>query len=175
VFDSIVSAGADQLLHVYLNDHRAGGIGARAVAERSRASNEGNGFGAFLGWFVEQLDEDLEQLDRVVARCGGRVSPAKMLGARMGAEAGRLKLNGRLWSYSPLSRVLEFELLRSGVAGKTQLWQTIDALGPDHPASMAIDVKDLLRRAEQQAAQLTEMSAKASLLAFAASGSDMAS
>ena len=48
----------------------------------------------------------------------GRLKP---LAAVFGERLGRLKLNGRLWGYSPLSRLDELELLQIGVVGKRML------------------------------------------------------
>ena len=62
----------------------------------------------------------------------------KTAGAKVGEVLGRLKPNEHLTGYSPLSRVLELEMLRSGVQGKLALWdslyeisETDDRLDPD--------------------------------------------
>jgi hypothetical protein len=46
------------------------------------------------------------------------------VGAR---ESGRLKLNGELTRYSPLSRLLELEDLTAGIEGKRALWLALEA------------------------------------------------
>ena len=40
-------------------------------------------------------------------------------------KAGRLKLNGQIRGYSPLSRLVELEGLEVGVTGKRSLWQAL--------------------------------------------------
>ena len=37
----------------------------------------------------------------------------------------RLKLNGRLRGYSPVSRLEEFEMLTAGIVTKASLWRTL--------------------------------------------------
>lgn len=68
-------------------------------------------------------------------------------------RVGRLKLNGRLRTYSPLSRFVELEFLAMGIEGKKLLWGTLRDLAglsrlPD------IDFDDLIKRAERQRADL---------------------
>lgn len=50
----------------------------------------------------------------------------KPLLARLGERLGRLKPNGQLTGYSPLSRVLELEILSSMIGGKLQLWNALE-------------------------------------------------
>lgn len=50
--------------------------------------------------------------------------------AGLGEKLGRLKLNGRILGTSPLTPVLELELMRSAVVGKIGLWQTLRDLSP---------------------------------------------
>jgi hypothetical protein len=57
-------------------------------------------------------------------RLGIRINPVK-IGLAVGAERlGRLKLNGRLGTYSPLSRFMELDVLAMGIEGKKLLWTT---------------------------------------------------
>nr|WP_239148871.1 hypothetical protein [Streptomyces sp. SID12501] len=46
---------------------------------------------------------------------------------RLSEKAGRLKPNGRLFSRSPLSDVLELESMLLGVQGKTSCWRPLTA------------------------------------------------
>jgi hypothetical protein len=169
VLERFTSATPDQLLHIYLNDHRSGAVVAHALAKRSRDSNEGTEFGDFLDEFVPVLEDDIDQLDAIFERCEIPTDQLKLGAARLGAELGRLKLNGRLTDYSPLSRVIEFEAMTVGVLGKRKLWKTIAALPSGHPATSAIDASRLIERAESQAARLEALSERASSIAFAGS------
>jgi broad specificity phosphatase PhoE len=92
--------------------------------------------------------EDRETLGRVMTAVDAPRSPLKPLLSRAAERAGRLKLNGRIRSYSPLSRLLELEALVGGVTVKRALWR---ALGQSaDPRLRAFDFGDLERRAEGQ-------------------------
>lgn len=166
MLERITSATPDQLLHIYLNDHRTGAVVAHGLAERARGSNTGNEFGDYLDDFVPALENDIDQLDAVFDQCGVSTDHIKLGAARLGAELGRLKLNGRVTDYSPLSRVIEFEALTVGVLAKGKLWKTIAALPSDHPAASAVDATKLVHRAETQARELGELAERAAAIAF---------
>jgi hypothetical protein len=57
----------------------------------------------------------------------------RQLAAWTGEKAGRLKLNGHLFTYSPLSRLEELELLALSVPRKRTLWQTLHLLAQQKP------------------------------------------
>ena len=71
-------------------------------------------------------------------------------------KVGRLKLNGRWLSYSPLSRLMELEVLLLGVTGKLALWRALLQLTPDEPR---LDRGELERLIERAAGQLQEVEA----------------
>ena len=55
-------------------------------------------------------------------------SKVKPAAAWTAEKLGRLKLNGQLRGYSPLSRLIELEGLLIGISGKIGLWQTLTEL-----------------------------------------------
>ena len=71
-------------------------------------------------------------------------------------KAGRLKLNGQIRGYSPLSRLVELEGLEIGVAGKRSLWQALSRAFPDDARLAGFDLDALVARAEQQLEGLRE-------------------
>jgi hypothetical protein len=74
-----------------------------------------------------------------------------------------LKLNGRLWGYSPLSRLDELELLQIGVVGKRRLW----ALEHTHAGDLSsFDLGALAERATEQLRRLETLHLKAAALAL---------
>lgn len=156
---------AADLLAIYLRDHHAGATAAIEVARRSARSNRRTELGAFLERFVGELEEDRLSLERMMGELGVRPSRAKDAGAFVAAKAGRLKLNGRLREYSPLSRVLELEGLVIGVTGKLALWRTLAELGRlDETWTRVLD--DLHERGEAQRAELERHRAAAARTAF---------
>jgi hypothetical protein len=91
---------------------------------------------------------------------------AKTTLAWIAERTGRLKLNGRLLSYSPLSRVEELEALRLGVEGKLALWRALKETRATDPRLKGIDLDELARRAEGQRDELESMRLEAASQAF---------
>ena len=122
-----MSTDQDRLLAIYLNDHLAGAALGVELARRLRSSNQGDSeFGPPLAEICAEIEADRETLIRLMERLQverGQLKPAL---ARLGERLGRLKPNGRLRGYSPLSRVLELEVLSSGIGGKVQLWNGLE-------------------------------------------------
>jgi hypothetical protein len=139
---------------IYLNDHLAGSTVGRELAKRAAGSNEGTELGAFLTDLVEKIVEDRDTLRDVMRRLELREDPVKRAVALVGERAGRLKLNGSLRSYSPLSRVVELEGLALGVTGKLALWRALAEV--DDPRLAEFDFAALAERAKAQQAGLEE-------------------
>jgi hypothetical protein len=85
---------------------------------------------------------------------------------------GRLKLNGRLTSYSPTSRLLEIEALLAGIDAKRSLWRALDAAGISPPPG--VDFARLADRAEDQRRRLLPHHAAAARIALAAGAAEAA-
>ena len=56
---------------------------------------------------------------------GVRRDPVKPAAAWAAEKLGRLKPNGQLTGYSPLSRMVELEMLLIGITGKTGMWRAL--------------------------------------------------
>jgi len=154
-----------KLLAIYLNDHLAGATAGVEVARRLRGSNEDDPeFGPALAEVCAEIEADRETLEAVMDRLGVAQSKLKPLAAVLGERAGRLKLNGRLRGYSPLSRLDELELLQIGVAGKRRLWR---ALEQTHAGDLpGFDLDALAERATGQLRRLEALHLKAAELAL---------
>jgi hypothetical protein len=81
---------------------------------------------------------------------GVSASSAKQLGALAAERIGRLKLNGRLTSYSPLSRVVELDALSAGINGKRVLWLSLLGVAEHYPALHRDELERLINRADEQ-------------------------
>lgn len=158
-----------KLLGIYLNDHMAGSVAGVELAKRARGNNEGSALGDFLATLVDDIERDREALARVMEHHGVGADPLKRTVAWAAEKAGRLKLNGRLTGYSPLSRVVELEGLMLGVTGKLGLWRALDASGAEAPAG--IDFKQLAASAERQRDELEGWRVRAAQEAFGAPAS----
>jgi hypothetical protein len=153
------------LLAIYLNDHLAGSTAGVELARRLRGSNEDDPqFGPALAEVCAEIEADREALKAVMDRLGVGQSKIKPLAAVLAERLGRLKLNGRLRGYSPLSRLDELELLQIGVAGKRRLWR---ALEHTHASDLAdFELGALAERATGQLRQLEALHLKAAALAL---------
>ena len=150
-----------ELLPIYLNDHLAAAPAGVDLAKRAAAQNAGSEFGEFLGELAPQVAEDRAQLEDVMARLGVSRDQLKVGAGWLAEKLGRMKLNGRLLEYSPLSRVIEFEGLTAGVNAKLMLWRTLAELVPDEPRIADIDFGALAERAGRQLAGLRDHHAAA--------------
>ena len=112
-------------LGIYLNDQLAAGLLWRETARRAQRSNDGSDLGAALARVAAAIAEDVETFEAIMRRLGVRRNPVKTAAAVAAERMGRLKLNGRLTSYSPLSRFVELDLLTYGIQGKKVLWQNL--------------------------------------------------
>jgi hypothetical protein len=138
------------LLATYLNDHLAGATAARELARRSAASNRDTAYGPFLEQLAEEIQEDRASLLAIMRGLGIGVDHLKVVGGWGAEKLGRLKPNGRLLSYSPLSRVVELEALALGVTGKLALWRTLELLEPREAGLRRFDLGALIDRAQRQ-------------------------
>lgn len=140
------------LLAIYLNDHLAAASGARELVRRSAAANRSTPYGPELARLAREIDEDRDALQAVMGALGVGPDRLKVVAGWGAEKLGRLKLNGRLWGYSPLSRVLELETLMLGVRGKLGLWRALAQLAS--PALEPFDLAELCARAEDQLERL---------------------
>ncbi len=143
-------------LAIYLNDHLAGATVGVELARRVHASNRGDSaFEQPLGRICREIEEDRAALEQAIERLGLSRSRVKPAGAWVAEKLGRLKLNGRLCGYSPLSRLLELEGLMIGITGKMALWKTLAALGDAE--SLGLDFEQLAARAARQRSAVEDL------------------
>jgi hypothetical protein len=135
-------------LRIYINDHRAGAAAGLSLARRCLQNNRDTEFAADLASVVAEIAEDADALRDIARRLDIADDPLKRLTARFGEIVGRLKFNGHLTHYSPLSRVLELEMLLAGIDAKRSLWRSLATAGLPELAS--IDFDTLEERATQQ-------------------------
>jgi hypothetical protein len=122
-----MSPSSDRLLEIYLGDHLAAATAGVELVRRAARNNAGNTYGAALRAVGAEIEEDRRTLQRVVQSLGFDEPRLKPVLARVGEKLGRLKLNGQVRGYSPLSRVLELEALSVGIAGKIALWESLQS------------------------------------------------
>jgi hypothetical protein len=142
---------ARRLLHLYLQDHEAASVGGVRLAQRCHRSNRGTEFESALAELDTAIREDRSKLRAILRQIGTSPNRPKRVLAWCAATAGRLKLNGRLVSYSPLSRLVEIEALTAAVTAKLCLWNTLaDPSIPDR----RLDEGMILRLQQRAVSQL---------------------
>jgi hypothetical protein len=140
-----------RFLPIYLNDHLAGATFGVQLAERIARENPDNELGAFVrNDLLPEIAEDRRTLVDLMGRLGVPASPHKVAGGWLGEKLARLKLNGRLIRYSPLSRLLELEALAAGVEGKHALWLALDQIRDRDRRLHEVDFERLATRARSQ-------------------------
>jgi hypothetical protein len=152
-----------KLLGIYLNDHLAGSVVGTRLVRRIAKHNEGNHYGSEASRLAHEIEQDKATLEELMERLGVRKKRARLAVAAVTETAGRLKPNGRLVGYSPLSRVIELEALTIGITGKLELWQSLKATGERIDG---VDPDELIARAEDQRGRVRELRLQASREAF---------
>jgi hypothetical protein len=154
------------LRRIYLDDHWAAAGAGIGLARRLAAANVDTAWHPTLNRIVAEIEQDQRTLRALRdAETGGGFSLKRKL-AVVAERIGRLKLNGRLVGYSPLSRVLELEGLMSGVQAKRCLWRAIRE--SDGWPTDGVDLTELERRADAQLHELSRIHEEAAAIAFGA-------
>jgi hypothetical protein len=143
-------AAAGTRLATYLNDHLGGSATGRELARRALANNRGNEYGVVLEDVVRQIEEDGDALEELMDRLGVKPDRVKEAMGWTFEKLGRLKLNGQVLGYSPLSRLVELEGLMLGVTGKRAMWVALLSVLADDPRLEGIDLEHLAERAREQ-------------------------
>jgi hypothetical protein len=154
-------------LATYLDDHLAGAAAGVELARRAARNNEGTPLGRFLEDLTAVLEEDASVLKSAMLTLDCRPSPMKVAGGWVAEKVGRLKSNGHLFSYSPLSRVEELEGLMTGSRGRVSLFETLADLFDDQPLGQEMAFGARAHRAREYLRELSDHAREAKRVAFA--------
>lgn len=149
------------LLGIYLNDHLAGSAGGVALARRLASKHREMDPGDELQSIARQIAEDRDELISIMGALGITRVYYKEGFAMVGERLGRLKLNGRLVHRSPLSSLVELELMTLGVTGKRAGWRTLRELADTDSRLDPGQLDRLLDRAQGQLDSLERMRVRA--------------
>ena len=156
-----------RFLKIYVADHLAAAAAGLALVRRAARSNIGTHTGDALRRLSMEVEEDRQTLRRVARDLGFVGSKPKEIVALAGERLGRLKPNGQLRGYSPLSRVIELEALSVGIAGKLALWQALQRVADQDERLSGDELSVLIERARRQRAEIEKLRLSAVELAFA--------
>jgi hypothetical protein len=157
----------EKLLRIYLQDHHAGSAAGLELARRTCGSNDGTDYAETLATLVDEIAADQKSLESIMDDLGFGTDRIKDLGAWGLEKVGRLKLNGQITGYSPLSRVVELEGLMTGITGKIGLWVALLQIAPEEPRLDAARLERLRERGESQRATVEELRQRAAREALA--------
>lgn len=154
------------LLGIYLNDHLAGSTAGLQLVRRLARNLQGTPLGEPLAGLAEEIGADREELMEILAELDVPVRRYKLYTAAAAELAGRLKFNGHLLTRSPLSTVVELEMLRLGIEGKASGWRTLRAVGAARGRPDAHRLDHLIDRATSQAALVETLRIRAAARVF---------
>jgi hypothetical protein len=161
-------AADKDLLDIYLNDHLAGATVGLEVARRAAAAQQDRAAGAELERLAGEIREDRTALFDIMTELGISVRRLKIRAASMAEKLGRLKFNGRIIRPSPLSGLVEVEMLRLGVEGKAAAWLTLRTLAERDGRLDTGRLDQLISRARRQAEVLEGLRRRMAVEVFAA-------
>lgn len=141
------------LLQLYLSDHLTGATAGRSRVSAMAKRHAQSPIGPPLAALAEELTQERQRLREIIEELGLRPLRHRQAVAWVGEHVGRLKLNGRLLTTSPMTPLLEVELMRSAVIGKLGLWQTLAHLAPE----LALDPEEFDRLAAQARRQIESL------------------
>ncbi|WP_423464487.1 NAD-dependent epimerase/dehydratase family protein [Promicromonospora sp. MS192] len=153
------------LLGLYLADHHAVATATLERVELMTDRYRDTPFHAELAEVTEQLRGQRELSRDLMDRLGLPARRYRQAAARLAERAGRLKLNRRVVHRSPLSPVVEAEVVRSAVLGTIGSWQTLR----DHADELGLDptqLDELIAQADRQVEMLDRFHAYARERAF---------
>jgi hypothetical protein len=145
-----VATPRSELLAIYLTDHLAGAAAGSRRMKRLADAERTAADGPLLIAVADEIEQDRQVLQGLLRNEGLSTRWYKRAAARVAEVLGVLKTNGRVFSRSPLTGLVELEAMRMGVAGKLDLWHTL--LRTD--LSTRNDIPTLIDRAERQLATL---------------------
>ncbi|TDE01484.1 hypothetical protein [Jiangella asiatica] len=149
------------LLGIYLNDHLAGAAATAQLGRRLARRLEGAAAGEQLSDLADDLARDRTALTQFMGELGVPVRRYKLYTAAAAELAGRLKFNGHLLTRSPLSTIVELEMLRLGIEGQANGWRTLRTIGAEHGRPDPSRVDELIDRAVRQASLVEALRVRA--------------
>jgi hypothetical protein len=141
---------ADNAIDVYLNDHLAGAMLGRDLAEQIQTQNEGTALGALMESLAPEIERDRQTLIDLMQRLDSSKNPAKQVTGWIAEKASRVKFKGLTSGEPELGTFMALETLVLGVRGKACMWTALRQVANQHPTIAAINLEELIARARTQ-------------------------
>jgi hypothetical protein len=155
-----------KLLRIFMQDHLAASTAGLELARRAYGANRGTTYGDALSRVADEIEEDRRALADMLTDLGFKPDRVKILGAWTGEKVGRLKLNGQLKGYSPLSRVEELEALIAGINAKLSLWRIVLEVAKEEPRLDTERIQRLIEGGERQLETVEDLRTRSARAAF---------
>jgi hypothetical protein len=159
------------LLGIYLNDHLTGATGGVELARRMADAQHSGEEAGRLRQLANDVAEDRASLISIIERLGVTVDQFKVALGWLGEKVGRWKLNGRVFTRSPLSQVIELEAMLLGVEGKAAGWRSLRAVAEHDDRLDVAELDRLIERASSQVETIESLRVAAVNRVFVANGS----
>jgi hypothetical protein len=157
-----VNTATQEYLRIYLDDHWAAAAAGVRLARRLVKKNRRTPWGGELAEIAAEITEDETILSQIRSQLGVSGGALKRTLAVVVEMVSCLKPNGRVWRYTPLSRVDELETLIAGVASKSKLWVSLQSVRAAH----TVDLASLEKKARSQLERLSVIHQAAARAAF---------
>lgn len=144
----------EKLLGLYLSDHLTGATAGLSRIGRMAEAFADTPVSGELTRVNAEIGQERDLLRSLIHDLGVRQRPHRQAAAWLVERAGRLKLNGRIVRRSPMTMVLETELMRAAILGKLGGWQTLQELAPD----LGLDRATFEALADQARSQIEALS-----------------
>lgn len=141
------------LLSLYMSDHISGATAGVQRMSRMAEEYKDTPHGADLARMTRELKEERAFYLELVKRRGLPQRSYRQVAAWIGERVGRLKLNGRLTGGSPMTPVLESELMQGAVLAKIAGWRTLSTYADDLGVGTEV-FERFIERGENQIADL---------------------
>ncbi|WP_226344008.1 hypothetical protein [Agilicoccus flavus] len=144
----------DRFVRTYVQHHwvaSKGGLDAFRRCARTLSVPQGR---PVLARLAAEVAQDRASLRSMMRRLGVGTAPAWQAAASVGETLGRLKPNGTLIRRSPLTDVIEIEMLATAVEAKKSGWLTLRRLAETDTRLDAAELDRLVERADAQRAEL---------------------
>ncbi len=144
------------LLNLYLSDHLTGATAGANRIQRMADDFVDTPVFAQLSELANEIRAERTFLRNLIHDLGLKQMPYRQAVAWAGERVGRLKGNGRIVSRSPMTMLLETELMRGAILGKMGGWQTLR----EHAEQLNLDPEvfdRLVEASEKQISALDEV------------------
>ncbi|WP_235735501.1 hypothetical protein [Nocardioides alcanivorans] len=147
----------DEVLEGQLQHHWAGATAGVAFFDRVGRGFPDPEVAAEVRRLAAEVNDDRESLRQLMRSLGFEPSRLGAATARAGEWLGRFKPNGRVIRRSPLTDVLELEMLRNALSGKRIGWQVVLEISEHDDRIDSGSIRTLLDRADSHLDRLGEL------------------